>query len=161
LASSACDNKVIVWGERKKGVHDFSAPIRALTYVTPTVVAVGELNESGSIRLLYRREVESELSVETGAPVSAIAFSEHWGVFSGHCQTNFQWELWSREMRRTGQYSGHNGDILNVVVSQDGSMLATIGGDETLQIWQLRDGKARTPSFHRNVIRVSSPLLLR
>jgi cell division cycle protein 20 (cofactor of APC complex) len=161
LASSAYDNKVIVWGERKKRVHDFSAPIRSIAYVTPTVVAVGELNESGSIRFLYRRDGQSEMSVETGAPVSAIAFSEHWGVFAGHRQTNFQWELWSREMRRIGQYNGHNGDILNVAASQDGSMLATIGADETLQIWQLRDGKARTPSFHRDATRDSYPLLLR
>jgi cell division cycle protein 20 (cofactor of APC complex) len=161
LASSAYDNKVIVWGERKKRVHDFSAPIQALTYVTPTVIAVGELNDRGSMRFLYRRDSQSDVCVETGAPVSAIAFSEHWGVFAGHRQTNFQWELWSREMRRIGQFNGHNGDILNVAASQDGSLLATIGADETLQIWQLRDGKARTPSFSRDTTRVPSPLLLR
>jgi WD40 repeat protein len=156
LASGSSDSKVIVWGDRKRRAHELTTPIRSLTYVTPTVLAVAELDESGAVRFLCGQE--SHVSVATGAPISGLAFSEHWGIFMGHRQGSFQWELWSPEMRRLGEYAGHTGDILEVCVSQDGSMLATLGADETLQIWQLRDGKARTPSFDR---KPRSPILLR
>jgi WD40 repeat protein len=60
-----------------------------------------------------------------------------------------------------GKYSGHTGDILNIVVSHDGTLAVTLGADETLQIWQMSDGKAHTPIYHKKIMRFPSEPLLR
>jgi WD40 repeat protein len=161
LSSAGSDSRVFVWGDRQRRVYNITAPISALCYFTPTGLAVGQSIDGGTMQLLSGQQEEGAVSITTGAPISSIAFSDNWGIFVGHRQTSFQWDLWSPELRRMGQYSGHTADILNLIVASDGSLAATIGGDETLQLWQLRDGKARTPSFQRKGPRMPSPLLLR
>jgi WD40 repeat protein len=105
------------------------------------------MDPDGTVAIVHGRQSHEPSVVTTGAPVSGIAFADRWGLLVAHHQASFDWEIWSPELRMIGRYPGHAADIINIAVSPDASLAATIGADETLQIWELRDGKARTPTF--------------
>jgi WD40 repeat protein len=106
------------------------------------------MDPAGTLTLVHGRQNDVPVSIGTGAPMSGLVFAERWGLFLSHQQTSFSWEIWSPEFKKFAQYPGHTADILNITASPDGSWVATIGADETLQMWELRDGKARTASFN-------------
>jgi WD40 repeat protein len=54
-------------------------------------------------------------------------------------------------LKKIAKYPGHTGDILNITMSEDGSLAATIGVDETLQLWEFRNGKAKTPGMAKRL----------
>jgi WD40 repeat protein len=149
VASGGCDGRVIIWGDDKRRSVELAGSIRGLHYMTPSILAAGTMDPAGTVTILHGRQPHEPSSVATGAPVSGIAFADRWGLLVAHHQASFDWEIWSPELKMIGQYPGHAADIINIAVSPDASLAATIGADETLQIWGLRDGKARTPSFSR------------
>jgi WD40 repeat protein len=162
LASGGCDARVIVWGDQKKKGYEFRAPIHGLNWVAQGVIAVAEDDSDGIVRCRSVRQGDLPVKVATGAPVCSIGWSEPWGLLVAHHRTRFDWEIWSHDFRKLGQYTGHSADIVQLAVSGDGSLAATIGTDETLQIWQLRDGKARTPLVSRKgCVSLPDSLMLR
>jgi WD40 repeat protein len=130
--------------------------------VAPSVIAVADEESEGIVRCVSVRQGDIPVTLATGGAVGSLAWSEQWGLFVAHHHGRFDWEIWSHDFRKLGQYTGHSADILQIRVSGDGSLAATIGTDETLQIWQLRDGKARTPVIAKKKCRsLPDSLMLR
>jgi WD40 repeat protein len=148
VASGGCDSRVIMWGDQRRRSYDLHGPVQGLHYINPSLLAIGAMDPAGTLTIVHGRQDDVPLSIGTGAPMSGLVFAERWGLFLAHQQTSFSWEIWSPEFKKVAQYQGHTADILNIAASPDGSCVATIGADETLQMWELRDGKARTPSFN-------------
>jgi WD40 repeat protein len=150
LASGGCDRRVMIWGDQQKRTYSFREPVQAVHYVNPSLLAIGVMDSGGTLAFAHGRQDELPVTVSTGAPITGIAFSDPWGLVVSH-QKSFEWEIWSSELKRTAKYPGHTGDILNIALSEDGSLAATIGVDETLQLWEFRNGKAKTPGMAKRV----------
>jgi WD40 repeat protein len=146
LASGGCDNRVIVWGKEKHRSLEFQSPIQGLTWMNSGVLAVGDSDSTGNLTLVSLRSETAPMTVSTGAAISGLIFSDRWGIIMSHKHENYKWEIWNTDLKRVSSYNGHTNDILNIAGTNDGSFTATIATDETLQIWEMRDGKARTPT---------------
>ena len=80
-----------------------------------------------------------EKIVETGSPVSAVAFSPD-GTRLASGSSDETLRLWDVQTgQRIGQpLRGHGGDVLSVVFSPDGTRLASGGYDGTVRLWNAK-----------------------
>jgi WD40 repeat protein len=140
----------MILGDQRKRTYTFLEPIQAVNYVNPSLLAIGVMDPHGTMTFVRGRQDELPVSVLAGAPITGIAFSDPWGLVVSH-RKNLEWEIWSSDLKKIAKYPGHTGDILNIAMSGDGSLAATIGVDETLQLWEFRNGKAKTPSMSKRV----------
>lgn len=147
LASSGLDSKVIIWGDQKKCSYDFKAPVYGLNWISQNIFACGDSTENGNLILSSINKNEDEqLCHPTGAPISGISYHEKWGLTLSHRTSLSDWEMWApNELRKVAEYGGHKGDIINLCGSKDGRYIATIGSDETLRLWEMKE-KTNTPS---------------
>jgi WD40 repeat protein len=162
LASGGVDGRLLVWGDQRRRAFDMNSAIHGLTWMSSHSFAVGESSSNGMLSYISLRQEEIPFIANTGFPISGLAFSDKWGMQVAHYKGSSKWEMWSSDLKKIIAYSGHTNDILNIVTTQDGTMTATIGADETLQIWELRDGKSKTPvQRSKNMRYVSDSFLLR
>jgi COMPASS component SWD3 len=151
LASGGCDNRVIIWGKEKHPHFELASPVQGLAWIGSNLLAVGECGPTGNLSLISTRSEATQGSAATGASISGVAYSDRWGILVSHRRESFEWELWNTDLKKVASYSGHRNDILNMAVTKDGSLTATIATDETLQVWDMRDRKAATPPSARSV----------
>jgi WD40 repeat protein len=145
LASGGLDGRLLVWGDQRRRAFEKGSAIHGLTWMSPHCFAVGESGSDGTLSYISLRQEEVPVIANTCYPISGLAYSDKWGVQVAHFKGCSKWEIWSSDLKKIIAYSGHTNDILNIVTTQDGTMTATIGTDETLQVWELRDGKSKTP----------------
>lgn len=136
LASAGADNILHIWGDQLSRSYNFDSVIGGITWVSPNVFATGEMN--GSLKVISVNPDEMRYSVNTGTPISGIIFSHKYGYIISHSKDDFNWEIWSNDCKRYGNYRGHYNDILGIVINDREDEVTTISTDETLRIWKMK-----------------------
>ncbi|KAK2727573.1 hypothetical protein QYM36_008153, partial [Artemia franciscana] len=77
-------------------------------------------------------------TVDTGSQVSSILWSTKYKeLVSGHGYANNQLILWKYPtITKVSELTGHNGRVLYMTMSPDGSTVASGAADETLRLWK-------------------------
>ena len=160
LLSGGTDSKVHVWGDQKKRSYEMKSPVSAVSWISKSIFAVGESSSSGTLSINHLKKSCDNFEVITGSPISGMHYSEKWGLAISHRDVISNWELWSPlDQKKICEYFGHSGDIINLTGNHDGSCFATIGSDESLRIWELREQHHITPRFCRQSAHLIGPTL--
>ncbi|OHT02211.1 hypothetical protein TRFO_30781 [Tritrichomonas foetus] len=155
FASAGSDSKVCIWGDQKRRTFKIGSPTYGVSWISQNIFAVGESNETGDIIITNLSHEIEQVRINTDASISGLCYNDKWGLAVSHRNNMSNWELWApAELKRIGSYHGHTSDIVGITGSQDGNFIATIGTDESLRLWELREPRSRTPrgnTFHKSM----------
>ena len=132
------DGLIRIWnpvnGSLVKVVSTHSKNARSLFVLANDLVAVGF--EDGTIKLVNLvNDSESKLFLATHeGPVSALAQLKNGKILSGGGSSIRVWNPESGSVAGT-MPNAHMGDILTLVVSPDGKLVATGGCDRLIRVW--------------------------
>ncbi|KAH0787329.1 Serine/threonine-protein kinase [Histomonas meleagridis] len=133
LASCGSDKCIVIKVQEKPNVIHFDNYIYALTWISSNILLTGD--DAGFIRMINIRRNEV-IELNTNSPVTGLCYTK-WGIISSHA--NGTWSIYTTNLQRIANYKSHNAEILNIISSIDGSIVATISSDEILRINQLSD----------------------
>lgn len=150
LASGSKDKRVIVWGDQKKRIYHHEDGIQAITWQTQNLVASCDASSSGQIWINSLLPDEEEKVIDTGAPLSDLCHSDKLGICASHRKTDFHWEIWGNDNSKINSSTGHTNDIINIIITDDNDMVATIGADETLRLWEIREGNKQQHALSKH-----------
>ena len=149
LASGANDNLVHLWSAAATGIRrqapirslaDHCAAVKALAWCPHdrNVLATGAGTADRTIKIWNAQLGTMLNSVDTGSQVCALQWNPHEKeLLSGHGYANNELALWSYPtMARVKDLKGHDGRILSLGISPDGTTALSAGADETLRFWQ-------------------------
>ena len=155
LAScSDSDSKITIWknNEVKSVLKDSrfqtnddndgninSNRIASLAWQSHHVLITGDSSNRGTVRYIPIHSNDDEKWFYTNSPISDISWSKKWGLAISHKGVNSFWEIRNNEFQRNTMVNGNMGDIVNIVTSEDNSLVATISVDETLRTYDLKD----------------------
>jgi len=149
LASGANDNLVHLWSASQTGTRrqaplrtlsDHRAAVKALAWCPHdrNVLATGAGTADRTIKLWNAQLGTNLNSVDTGSQVCALRWNPHEKeLLSGHGFANNELALWAYPtMARVKDLKGHQGRVLSLSLSPDGTTALSAGADETLRFWQ-------------------------
>lgn len=141
FASGGSDSKVVIWGDQKKLSFDFNSTVYGISWISQNIFAAGESAESGDIFIATTNKTDEEhFRISSGAPISGMSYNDKWGLTISHRNKLSDWEIWApNELKKIAEFCGHTSDIINLTGSQDGRYIATIGADETLRLWEMKN----------------------
>lgn len=173
LAScSDADSKIIIWknneiksilkdsrfqmNEESEGNYYSNNKITSLAWQSHHVLIAGDDSERGTVRYIPIHSNDDEKWFDTNCAISDISWSKKWGLAISHKGVNSFWEIRNNEFQRNAMVNGNMGDIVNIVTSEDDSLVATISIDETLRTYDLKD--ISHPSDGINLLSAQSEL---
>ncbi|XP_064194191.1 cell division cycle protein 20 homolog [Anguilla rostrata] len=148
LASGGNDNLVCVWSGvqhsfRQTALHRFSehqGAVKALAWCPwqPNILASGGGTSDRHIRIWNVNTGSCITSLDTASQISSLVFAPNYKeLVSGHGYSQDSLVIWKYpSMTKVAELSGHEGRILNLALSPDGSCIASIAADETVRLWQ-------------------------
>mmetsp|Transcript_39423 Transcript_39423/g.101060 ORF Transcript_39423/g.101060 Transcript_39423/m.101060 type:complete len:345 (-) Transcript_39423:964-1998(-) len=148
LVSASQDGKLIVWdGFSTNKVH--AVPLRSSWVMTCAyapgggLVACGGLDNICSVYNLTSQDqpikVYRELQGHTGY-ISCCRFLDNGNIITS--SGDMSCHVWNIETGKLLKaFSGHNGDVMSVSVSQDGNTFVSGACDATAKLWDIRSGK--------------------
>lgn len=137
LASADKSGILTIWSNRKRKRIQLKLPISSIAWLSQTTIAVGCKNDEGTLKLfniLYPNEEEIP-SIQTGQPISYISWTPVRGIFVAHRILPFDVELYGRDLVKIDEFQGHDGPIMQVICTSDGSYAASIAADEKIKLW--------------------------
>ena len=141
---ASCDKKgvLIVWGNKKRKKFHIDFPVTSITWISQAIIAIGGMDDNGSIRFLNIICPEEETkTTKTGFPISCLSWQPKRGLLVAHRNPPFEWELYGRDLTLVESFAHHSGDLLNIASSHDGKIIATISIDEQIILWYFKDKK--------------------
>ncbi|KAL7841984.1 hypothetical protein SRHO_G00236730 [Serrasalmus rhombeus] len=144
LASGGNDNTVNVWsGAQQTGVHCFTeheGAVKALAWCPwqPSILASGGGTSDRHIRLWNVNSGSCVTAWDTQSQVSSLLFAANYKeLVSGHGFAHDQVSIWKYpSLAKVTDLQGHEGRVLNLSLSPDGSTVASLSADETLRLWK-------------------------
>lgn len=150
LASGGNDNLVYVWPGVNEGgrnsnnsVHCFSehqGAVKALAWCPwqANILATGGGTSDRHIRIWNVNSGSCVSSLDTLSQVSSLAFAPNYKeLVSGHGYAQDNVVIWKfPSLTKVAELNGHEGRVLNLKLSPDGSTVATVAGDETVRLWK-------------------------
>uniref|UniRef100_A0AAR2KUR7 CDC20/Fizzy WD40 domain-containing protein n=1 Tax=Pygocentrus nattereri TaxID=42514 RepID=A0AAR2KUR7_PYGNA len=144
LASGGNDNTVNVWsGAQQTGVHCFTeheGAVKALAWCPwqPSILASGGGTSDRNIRLWNVNSGSCITAWDTQSQVSSLLFAANYKeLVSGHGFAHDQVSIWKYpSLTKVTDLQGHEGRVLNLSLSPDGSTVASLSADETLRLWK-------------------------
>ncbi|XP_062336789.1 cell division cycle protein 20 homolog [Osmerus eperlanus] len=150
LASGGNDNLVYVWPGVNAGsqnsdnaVHCFSehqGAVKALAWCPwqPNILATGGGTSDRHIRIWNVNSGSCISALDTLSQVSSLAFAPNYKeLVSGHGYAQDSVVIWKYpSLSKVAELNGHEGRVLNLKLSPDGSTVATVAGDETVRLWK-------------------------
>ncbi|XP_076453735.1 cell division cycle protein 20 homolog [Babylonia areolata] len=158
LASGANDNTVHIWdtslGLEVAPLHTFTehqAAVKAVSWCPwqTRLLATGGGTSDRHIRFWNTNSGTCIKAVDTKSQVCSVLWSkEHRELVSGHGYSMNQLSLWKYPtMNKITDLVGHSGRILNLCMSPDGQIVASIAADETIRLWKcFAQDKKKKPS---------------
>ena len=138
LSSGGDDANVYVYDGKRKLKIRHEAPVHALSWMNSSILVTGDVSNDGLIQLFHTRSEDRRRQVKTGAPISGLCVTEKWGILASHGYMSGSWDIWTHDLsRKLADYQSHRDEIINITANTEGSLVATISADETLQIYQL------------------------
>ncbi|KAH0788156.1 CDK inhibitor Srw1 [Histomonas meleagridis] len=136
---------VNIWGDQKKKTYNFDQSISSFTWVSSNIFSVTNAMDDGNIKVISMHPEDVLYNINIGTPISGIKYTNKWGYIVTHARNDFSWELLTQDCKKYGKYNGHTGDIINITVNEEENVVATLGMDETLRIWELKENQIKTP----------------
>jgi len=175
LASGSNDRTVCVWDascyhgnglSNRVGdvvLREHVGAVKALGWCPfrRNVLATGAGLGDGTIKMWNTATGSLLSSTETGSPVSSILWShDSCALYSGHGYMDNQIVVWhGPTMTRLEELKGHRSRILSMEMSPDGSSIASVGADEVVRFWKIREEVHRSSSL-RNACNISGTFSL-
>ncbi|XP_061695589.1 cell division cycle protein 20 homolog isoform X3 [Syngnathoides biaculeatus] len=151
LASGGNDNLVCIWpnvaqggrGDASQSVHTLSlhkGAVKALAWCPwqSGILASGGGTTDCHIRVWNVNSGSCLSSHDTQSQVSALAFAPNYKeLISAHGFANNNLVIWKYPtMAKVAELNGHNERVLNIAMSPDNSMVASLAADETMRLWK-------------------------
>ncbi|XP_062843731.1 cell division cycle protein 20 homolog isoform X2 [Trichomycterus rosablanca] len=147
LASGGNDNLVNIWPAMQGGaqapVHSFSehqGAVKALAWCPwqPSILASGGGTSDRHIRIWNVNSGSCVSSWDTQSQVSSLLFAPNYKeLVSGHGFAHDKIFIWKYpSLTKVTELEGHEGRILNLTLSPDGSTVASVSADETIRLWK-------------------------
>ncbi|XP_041127101.1 cell division cycle protein 20 homolog isoform X2 [Polyodon spathula] len=148
LASGANDNLVYVWPNVQESrdstpVHCFAqhqGAVKALAWCPwqTNILASGGGTSDRHIRIWNVSSGSCLSSLDTESQVCSLVFAPNYKeLVSGHGYAQNQLVLWKYpSMVKVAELRGHQGRVLNLALSPDGSTVVSAAADETLRFWK-------------------------
>lgn len=154
LASGGNDNTVNVWSATSLGEQssestsvtplnlftDHQAAVKAIAWCPwrAGCLATGGGTADRTIRIWNCQNGQNMYSVDAKSQVSAILWSsEYRELISSHGYSNHELIIWKYpSMNKVTELTGHTQRILGMVMSPDGTTVASLAADETLRFWE-------------------------
>lgn len=153
LASGGNDNLVYVWpgvqgsgSNESQALHCWSehqAAVKALAWCPwqSAILASGGGTSDRHIRIWNVNSGSCVSSLDTQSQVSSLVFSPNYKeLVSGHGYAHNSIVIWKYpSLTKVAELMGHRERVLNIALSPDATTIATIAGDETVQLWKSFD----------------------
>ncbi|KAK1790690.1 hypothetical protein P4O66_014556, partial [Electrophorus voltai] len=148
LASGGNDNTVNIWpgvqgGTQQLAVHSFSehqGAVKALAWCPwqPSILASGGGTSDRHIRIWNVNSGSCVSAWDTQSQVSSLVFAPNYKeLVSGHGFAHDKIFIWKYpSLAKVTELEGHDGRVLNLALSPDGSTVASISADETIRLWK-------------------------
>ncbi|KAK3513589.1 hypothetical protein QTP70_025368 [Hemibagrus guttatus] len=144
LASGGNDNLVNVWSPRSPvPMHMFTehqGAVKALAWCLwqPSILASGGGTSDRHIRIWNVNSGSCVTSWNTQSQVTSLLFAPNYKeLVSGHGFSHNKIFIWKYpSLTKVAELEGHEGRILNMALSPDSSILASISADETIRLWK-------------------------
>ena len=149
---SVCDSTIISFDQKGKPKWFDTDQDQVLAIFFPDGKSFLSGSRDGSIRLWdYDTGASSQLFKVSGPSLEALDLSPDGKIIVSAAGTNLEvWDLAIGKCR--GVLTGHEKEILSIKISPDGRKIVSGGRDNTLRIWNLRNGECL------NIIQGSSRL---
>ncbi|XP_072312215.1 cell division cycle protein 20 homolog [Eucyclogobius newberryi] len=150
LASGGNDNLVCVWprvsdgglGNENQPVRCWSehqGAVKALAWCPwqSNILASGGGTSDRHIRIWNVNSGSCISSIDSQSQVSSLVFAPNYKeLVSAHGYAHNNVVIWKYpSFTKVAELSGHGDRVLSVILSPDNSAMATVAGDETIQIW--------------------------
>ncbi|MBN3313277.1 CDC20 protein, partial [Atractosteus spatula] len=148
LASGGNDNLVYVWqgvqeGTTQSALHTFNlhrGAVKAVAWCPwqPTTLATGGGTSDQHIRIWNVNSGACFLYKDVQSQVTSLAFSSNYKeLISSHGDPLDSLIIWKYPaMTKVTELAGHQGRVLTMTLSPDGSTVASIAADETVRLWK-------------------------
>ncbi|XP_076837495.1 cell division cycle protein 20 homolog isoform X2 [Brachyhypopomus gauderio] len=148
LASGGNDNLVNIWpsvqgASQQTAVHSFTehqGAVKALAWCPwqPSILASGGGTSDRHIRIWNVNSGSCINAWDTCSQVSSLLFAPNYKeLVSGHGFAHDKIFIWKYpSLAKVTELEGHDGRILNMALSPDGSTVASISADETIRLWK-------------------------
>ncbi|CAL9688690.1 unnamed protein product [Knipowitschia caucasica] len=151
LASGGNDNLVCVWPRVSEGSagsdnqpvrcwSEHQGAVKALAWCPwqPNILASGGGTSDRRIRIWNVNSGSCISSIDSQSQVSSLVFAPNYKeLVSAHGYAHNNVVVWKYpSFTKTAELYGHSDRVLSVVLSPDNSSMATVAGDETIQIWK-------------------------
>ncbi|KAJ0058648.1 hypothetical protein NL108_000353 [Boleophthalmus pectinirostris] len=151
LASGGNDNLVCVWprvsdgsvGNESQAVRCWSehqGAVKALAWCPwqPNILASGGGTSDRHIRIWNVNSGSCISSIDSQSQVSSLVFAPNYKeLVSAHGYAHNNVVVWKYpSLTKVAELNGHADRVLSVILSPDNSTMATVAGDETIQIWK-------------------------
>uniref|UniRef100_W5LJ72 Cell division cycle 20 homolog n=1 Tax=Astyanax mexicanus TaxID=7994 RepID=W5LJ72_ASTMX len=148
LASGGNDNTVNIWSGVQSSalqnpVHSFTeheGAVKALAWCPwqPSILATGGGTSDRHIRIWNVNSGSCISAWDTQSQVSSLVFSPNYKeLVSGHGFSHDKVFIWKYpSLSKVTELQGHEGRVLNLALSPDGSTVASLSADETIRLWK-------------------------
>lgn len=151
LASGGNDNLVCVWprvsdgsiGNETQTVRCWSehqGAVKALAWCPwqPNILASGGGTSDRHIRIWNVNSGSCISSLDTQSQISSLVFAPNYKeLVSAHGYAHNNVAVWKYpSLTKVAELSGHGDRVLSVILSPDNSTIASVAGDETIQLWK-------------------------
>lgn len=136
-----------------KDVYQTAGRVQALSWTQSDILYAADYDQ-GVIQMIRATMGQVVHEVDTEAPISGLCYTDSWGLVSSSSFRG-EWSIYSpRNLELIKEYSGHTSGVINITTCEEKNLIATIGMDETLRIWNLRE---QCPQASPSVRRPPSP----
>mmetsp|Transcript_13035 Transcript_13035/g.24265 ORF Transcript_13035/g.24265 Transcript_13035/m.24265 type:complete len:325 (+) Transcript_13035:278-1252(+) len=108
------------------------------------LLATGAADEQ--IRLWNTDTLRCTASADTGSQVSSLLWSKHTHeLLSSHGFDRYHLALWSiPDFSLKAEFMGHSSRVLGLASNESGSLVASLGADETLCFWEIFESDSKS-----------------
>lgn len=137
LASADTSGLLSIWANKRRKKISIEFAISSITWLSQTTIAVAGRDPEGTLKLInILCPQEGPIPcVQTGQPISFISWCPVRGIFVAHRILPFEVDLYARDLNKIDTFQGHDGPIMQVICTLDGSYAASIAADEKIKLW--------------------------
>ncbi|MED6275860.1 ubiquitin-protein transferase activating protein, partial [Characodon lateralis] len=151
LASGGNDNLVCLWPRVQEGssnrggqlircLNEHQGAVKALAWCPwqSNILASGGGTSDRHIRTWNVNTGSCISSLDTQSQISSLLFAPNYKeLVSAHGYAHNNVVIWKYpSLTKIAELNGHDGRVLNLILSPDNTTVATVAGDETIRLWK-------------------------